>query len=350
MRAARVVEFDEKAPAFIRRLKFHDTKTRRDAKLMTRPRKPPHGTANNSEGEAQTKLHGRTFVRRREGRRAPKLAMLSNNSVTESAVAAHRPHTLTGDIRTHPKFHSQYLPTDRDVLVYLPPGYREDEGRRFPALYLHDGQNLFDGATSFIPGQEWRVDETAQSLILAREVEPLIIVGIYNTGHERVQEYTPSADPRLKAGGKADLYGRLIVEELKPFIDSQYRTKWGAADTGLGGSSLGGLVTLYLGLSYPNVFGKLAVVSPSVWWDDRLILTAVRAFSAPQRARIWLDMGTDEGAMATSGARDLRDALVAKGWRLDHDLKYFEAVGAKHSESAWAERVGPMLKFLFPAS
>jgi predicted alpha/beta superfamily hydrolase len=267
----------------------------------------------------------------------------------QSAHISPRSHTLTGDFRTHAKFHSKFLPTDRDVLVYLPPGYEAESQRRYSVLYLHDGQNLFDGATSFIPGQEWRVDETAQALILAHAIEPVIIVGIYNTGKERVEEYTPSTDPKFKVGGKADLYGRLLVEELKPFIDSRYRTKKGASDTGLGGSSLGGLVTLYLGLRYPRVFGKLAVVSPSVWWNERRVLSDVSALaSKPRNMRIWLDMGTDEGASAATDARLLRDALISKGWRLGRDLKYFEAEGAKHSEAAWALRVEPMLKFLFP--
>src|SRR5918912_1424503 len=216
------------------------------------------------------------------------ILMLVIKPAEEHAALAHQaqPHTLTGDFRTHPKFHSKFLPTDRDVL-----------------LYLHDGQNLFDGATSFVPGQEWRVDETAQALILSRAIEPLIIVGIYNTGRERVEEYKPSADPKFKVGGRADLYGRLIVEELKPFVDSHYRTKRGAADTGLGGSSLGGLVTLYLGVRYPRVFGKLAVVSPSVWWDDHRIVREVRSLRAKPRTRVWLNMGTDEGANATADAR-----------------------------------------------
>ncbi|HWW77366.1 MAG TPA: alpha/beta hydrolase-fold protein [Pyrinomonadaceae bacterium] len=257
-------------------------------------------------------------------------------------------HTLTGEFRTHAKFHSKFLTTDRDVLVYLPPGYAVEEQRRYPVLYLHDGQNLFDGATSFVPGQEWRVDETAQALVLARAVEPVIIVGVYNTGRERVEEYTPSADPKFKVGGKADLYGRLLVEELKPFVDSHYRTKAGAADTGLGGSSLGGLVTMYLGLRYPEAFGKLAVVSPSVWWDRRRIVSDVKAFRSKPRARVWLDMGTDEGANAIGDARLLRDALVSKGWQLGRDLNYFEAEGGKHSEAAWAARVDPILRFLFP--
>src|SRR5436309_6476107 len=142
---------------------------------------------------------------------------------------AQQPHTLTGDIRVHKSFHSRILNNDRDVIVYLPPGYKGDDAKRYSVFYLHDGQNLFDGATSFIPGQEWRADEIAQSLILSGKIEPLIIVGIYNTGAARVNEYTAAADVKYKTGGKADLYGRFVVEELKPFIDSTYRTRTDAA-------------------------------------------------------------------------------------------------------------------------
>lgn len=253
-----------------------------------------------------------------------------------------------GEFRKHVGFRSKFLPTARDVLVYLPPDYDAEAPCRYPVLYLHDGQNLFDGATAFIPGQDWRVGQTANALIRQQAIEPVIIVGIYNTGRERVEEYTPSADPRFKVGGKADLYGRLIVEELKPFIDSHYRTRAGAVDTGLGGSSLGGLVTVYLGLRYPQVFGKLAVISPSVWWDGRRILGDVAALKSKMDARIWLDMGTEEGVRSINDARLLRDALVAKGWHLDRDLHYHEARGARHTESAWAQRVDPMLRFLYP--
>jgi predicted alpha/beta superfamily hydrolase len=234
------------------------------------------------------------------------------------------------------------------VLVYLPPGYDRERSRRYPVLYMHDGQNLFDGSTSFIPGMEWRVDETAQALIESGAIEPLIIVGIYNTGTSRVDEYTPTADARYKAGGQAALYGRLIVEELKPFIDARYRTRREASATGLGGSSLGGLVSLYLGLKYPKVFGRLAILSPAVQWDERMILREVEAVGARPRTRIWLDMGTKECPACTGNARLLRDALTRKGWRLDSDLKYFEAEGAEHNERAWAERVEPLLRFLFP--
>ena len=242
----------------------------------------------------------------------------------------------------------------RHVPVYLPPGYDSDFGRRYSVLYFHDGQNLFDGATSYIPGQEWRLDETAQALITARKIEPLIIVGLYNTGKDRVEEYTPVQDPKYKVGGKADLYGRMIVEEVKPFIDREYRTLKDAKHTGLGGSSLGGLVSLYLGLKYPAVFGQLAVVSPSVFWGDRFILHDVEALRRKPDERIWVDIGTKEGrdekeALETvTNARLLESALIKKGWKAGKDLKYQEAQGAEHNERAWAARVGPMLEFLFP--
>jgi predicted alpha/beta superfamily hydrolase len=258
-----------------------------------------------------------------------------------------REHTLTGKFRMHEGFRSKFLSKDRDIIVYLPPGY-ETSLRRYPVLYLQDGQNLFDGATSFIPGMEWRVDETAQALIDRGEIEPLIIVGIYNTGEQRVFEYTQTRDVRHKVGGKARRYGRMLVEELKPFIDSEYRTLGGPADTGLGGSSLGGLVTLFLGLRYPKVFGKLAVISPSVWWDRRVIVKNVQQLRKKPSLKIWLDMGTKEGVFATRDAAILRDALVAKGWALGADLSYFEAQGAEHNEKAWSERVEMILKFLFP--
>src|SRR3982751_823186 len=255
-------------------------------------------------------------------------------------VQAQEQHTLTGEFRAHKNFHSRFLSADRDVLVYLPPGYETDKKKHYPVLYLHDGQNLFDGATSFIKGAEWRVDETTQNLITEKTIEPLIVVGIYNSGKDRVDEYTPTADAKYK-GGHADAYGRMLVEELKPFIDSNYRTLKDARNAALGGSSLGGLVSLYLALKYPNVFGKVAVVSPSVWWDKKEIVREVEILKRRPRLRIWLDTGTKEGGNETEAtettmsARQLRDALLAKGWKEDKDLKYFEAVGAEHNERAW---------------
>ena len=265
-----------------------------------------------------------------------------------------QPHTLTGDVRLHKDFHSNILNNDRNVIVYLPPGYDTNKRRHYSVFYMHDGQNLFDGATSFIPGQEWRVDETAEALIKAGKIEPLIIVGIYNTGAERVNEYTAAQDPKYKAGGKGDLYGRFMVEELKPFIDKTYRTKSDAQHTGMGGSSLGGLISIYLGLKYPKVFTRVAVVSPAVWWADNHIVHFTENQSRRPSLRIWLDIGTKEGRDApeaqrtVEGARLLRTTLTRKGWKEEKDLKYFEAEGAEHNEKAWAARTPEILEFLFP--
>ena len=255
-------------------------------------------------------------------------------------------HTLTGDVRTHEAFHSRYLSHDRTVIVYLPPGYDAESADRYPVLYLHDGQNVFDRATSF--GEEWQVDESAQRLIMAGEIEPLIIVGIYNTGEHRLDEYTPTPEVGEGRGGHADDYGRMLVEELKPFIDATYQTLPSAGSTAMGGSSLGGLLTMHLGLRYPTAFSRLAVLSPSVWWDDRVILREVGALSAALPLRIWLDAGTAEGVDTLVNARALRDALVAKGWVLGASLAYLEAEGGEHNEQSWSARVERVLKFLFP--
>jgi predicted alpha/beta superfamily hydrolase len=253
-------------------------------------------------------------------------------------------------LRKHPGFQSKHLVDPRDLVVYVPPGYEQDSARRYPVLYLHDGQNLFEGATAFVPGQDWHVNDTAEELIKAGAIEPLIIVGVYNTGTRRVDEYTPTRDRRQGAGGDAGLYGRMLTEELKPFIDGNYRTLRDPANTGLGGSSLGGLVTLYLGLQHPDVYGKLAVLSPSIWWDNRVILNLVRMTHPRPRLLIWLDIGTGEGGKHVRDARALRNELVTAGWTLGSDLVYAEIPEAGHNEAAWAARVGPFLQFLFPAS
>jgi len=264
------------------------------------------------------------------------------------------PAAPTSEIRTnlrkHPAFQSTFLADARDLIVYVPPGYEQDAERRYPVLYLHDGQNLFEGATAFVPGQDWHVNDTAEELIKAGVIEPLIIVGVYNTGEHRIDEYTPTRDRRHRAGGDAALYGRMLTEELKPFIDREYRTLVDPRNTGLGGSSLGGLATLYLGLQHPNVFGKLAVLSPSVWWDNRVILKVVRMTDPRPPLFIWLDIGTQEGGKTVRDARALRDELVKAGWRIGSDLIYAEIPEAGHNEAAWAARVGPFLQFLFPAS
>jgi enterochelin esterase-like enzyme len=256
-------------------------------------------------------------------------------------------HPPGSQLRRHEAFHSEFLEHDRDVLVWLPPGYGAASDRH-PVLYMHDGQNLFEPDTAFQKGEHWRLGETAATLIEDGSIEPLIIVGIYNTGDHRTEEYTPTRDAKL-GGGHADDYGRMIVEELKPFIDRTYRTRPQPQHTGLGGSSLGGLVTLCLGFTHPGVFGRLAALSPSVWWNRRAILKTVRQARAKPKLRVWVDMGTAEGKRGLDDARMLKAALVGLGFVEGVDLHYAEFEGATHSEQAWAERVGPMLTWLFPA-
>ncbi len=241
---------------------------------------------------------------------------------------------------------SDFLGPEREVHVYLPPGYDATDAL-YPVLYMHDGQNLMDADSSAF-GVEWGVDETASWLINEGTVEPLIIVGIDSTP-DRMDEYTPVVDLEYGGGG-ADDYGRFLVEELKPLIDSKYRTRKDAASTGLAGSSLGGLVSMYLGAEYDDVFGRIGVISPSVWWADRYIVEYVEGLDGKLPLNIWLDIGTEEGSGETvADTQMLRDALVAKGWVLETDLAYREYEGAEHDEASWAARFNDILAWLYPA-
>lgn len=247
---------------------------------------------------------------------------------------------LPPNVRLHPDFKSQFLPKGRQIFVYLPPDYQTNEAKRYPVLYL------FDGANSFVV---WEVDESARLLIEASQIEPLIIVGIEHGGtwEERTDEYTPT---RFKGrGGKGDDTARMLVEEVKPFIDREYRTLPDAAHTGLGGASLAGILALHIGLRYPNTFGKIAIMSPSVWWDNGVILRSVKSLTAKPTQRIWLDVGSEEGFMVKDAKR-LRDALTEKGWVLDSDLDYFEEKRATHEDMAWAKRMPKILRFLYPVT
>jgi predicted alpha/beta superfamily hydrolase len=246
-------------------------------------------------------------------------------------------------------FRSAILPDDRVISVYLPPQYASDPARSFPVFYLHDGQNLFDPTTSYIPGHTWRVNETADRLNAQGEAEPVICVGVANTGLRRMAEYTPSRDYRM-GGGEGNDYGRLLREELKPWLDRTYRTCPDAANTALGGSSLGGLITLFLGLQHPEVFGKLAVLSPSIWWDQRSILSFVAQAAAPKpKVKIWLDIGTAEGLRHVRDTELLNQRLIKLGWKPGVDLEFLKVPGGFHSEDAWASRFDQVLRFLFPA-
>jgi predicted alpha/beta superfamily hydrolase len=154
--------------------------------------------------------------------------------------------------------------------------------------------------------------------------------------------------PKL-GGGRANRYAKFLLEEVRPFLLSNYRVLGGAENTGIGGSSLGGLVSLYLGLRLPHVFGKIAALSPSVWWNQRVILRFADAAPVDPLPRIWLDIGTREGERIVEDVERFRDILLGKGWRRGRDLHYQRVEGAEHNEAAWAQRVAPFLQFLFPA-
>jgi hypothetical protein len=245
-----------------------------------------------------------------------------------------RVSSLTGEIRQHLAFESKILGNKRNISVYLPPDYDKTRDR-YPVLYMGDGQNCFDGATSYIPNQEWRADETAESLIRGKFVRPFIIVAIDNAQADRANEYLPTKSQGY--GGRASDYGKFLVTEVKPFVDRTYRTKTGPRDTALAGSSFGGIITSYLGLEYPGVFGRLGIFSPSVWFDNRVILKMVAAKAKPGQ-RIYIDIGTKEGPFSTVEARQLRDAYAKAGYQLGRDLSYFEDAGAEHNERAWDHR------------
>lgn len=251
-------------------------------------------------------------------------------------------------LRLHRGFQGQHLPDARDLIVYLPPGYDQNPHRTYPVLYMHDGQNLFDPTTSFA-GCTWEVREHADAAIEAGETEPLVIVGIYNTGHRRLAEYTHERDFQ-RGGGEANHYGRLLIEEIMPFIAGRYRIQTERKSTGLGGSSLGGLVSLYLGLRHPQYFGKLAILSPSVWWNHKSILGTLNEL-APQiweRPRVWLDVGEKEGRRTVQDAEHLARRLRANGWSNGQNLHFERFPEGTHDEASWARRVRPMLRFLFP--
>ncbi len=266
---------------------------------------------------------------------------------------------ISGSLLTLDTVPSRHI-SPRPVQVWLPPGYERDGARRYPVLYLHDGQNLFDDRAA---GAEWQVDETAQRLVLAGAVAPMIIVGV-PSGRDRLFELTPTAmlmpgerrgqGPAGRRGGGAPAYARFLIDELKPMIDERFRTQPGAASTAVGGSSLGGLVSLWLALHHGDTFGAALVVSPSLWWDDGLALREVRAAKAPAtrpgaRPRLWLDIGAHEGDGAVPAARALRDALQAAGWG-GGALAYTEDPDGRHDELSWAARFEGMLRFLYPAT
>jgi len=275
---------------------------------------------------------------------------IENGAGAASAVI--RASGAVGDLRLH-EFPSRIFRNTRFLRVWLPPGYdaAENAGRQYPVLYLNDGQNLFESATAFA-GVEWQVDETADRLIREGVVPPLIVVGMDNTGKDRIREYMPyrSMHPRiLRVRGR--YYPDFFMKEVMPFVGRNYRVATGPENTGLGGSSLGGLIALYTVMARPGVFGRLLLESPSLWALGRQLVKESRSVRIwPER--IFLAVGTGEAGSPERNRTvvdDVRElaAIMRRAVLSEKRLRLVIKDGAGHSEAAWAERFPEALQFLF---
>jgi predicted alpha/beta superfamily hydrolase len=227
----------------------------------------------------------------------------------------------------------------RSLLVYTPASYARGDNR-YPVIYMQDGQNLFDPATSF--AGDWGL-KGALAWASRRGVEA-IVVGIPNRGNARIDEYTPFADPKV-GGGAGERYLDYIVDTVKPLIDERFRTLPDPGHTGIGGSSLGGLISLYAYFRRPDVFGFTAALSPSLWFANGAILDLVEQSSRPP-GRVYLDVGLREGSAHVALARRLRDILITKGYDPRGNLRWVEDREGRHHESAWGRRFRKALPFL----
>lgn len=242
----------------------------------------------------------------------------------------------------------------RPVQVYLPPGYRDGRDR-FPVLYLQDGQNLFDPATAF--AASWHAERALDRL--ARRGSPVLAVGIPNSGLRRIQEYAPFLDRRYGGGGGEE-YLRWILGTVQPLIEKRFRVARGRETTAIAGASMGGLISLYAFARFPERFGLVGGMSPSLFFGDEA-LTGWLANRPLAGGRVYLDIGTLEGRRnrrrktapkSPSGAmrrlRRLRRIFEQGGYRRGVDLEWIEEPGGRHDEAAWAHRLPGMLDFLFP--
>jgi predicted alpha/beta superfamily hydrolase len=260
---------------------------------------------------------------------------------------------VAGTVKVLRDVRSAELGNTRDILVYLPPSY-PTANRTYPTLYMHDGQNLFDEATSF--AGEWRVDDVLEEL--AAEGLEAIVVGVPNTGAERLSEYSPFHDPRF-GGGRAADYVKFVVETVRPLVDDAFRTTGDREGTATIGSSMGGMISLYTFFERPDVFGAVGAVSPSVGFARGALIEYVER-ARFVGGRIYLDVGTLEGRprdrdplelRREPGAyvrmvREVRDILTRKGYREEADLLYVEDEGGVHNEAAWAKRFPRLVRFL----
>ena len=243
-----------------------------------------------------------------------------------------------GWIEHHRQFLSLRVEHPRDIIVWLPPNYYKDKRKRYPVLYMQDGQNLMDPNTAFL-GVDWQINRTAAEFIRRKKMKEILIVGIYNTP-SREQEYTGSLAGRH--------YADFVIHELKPLIDETYRTKTDAQNTAVMGSSLGGLISFLFAWRYPDVFGKAGCMSNSFFWDDYNVLKEVMDYHGPKKQiRLYLDVGSKEVFLRT-GYEQMVRLLEQKGFRKGIDLQYSVAKNGSHDEKSWGKRAWRPLTFLFP--
>lgn len=236
-------------------------------------------------------------------------------------------------------FRMTKLNTTRSIWIYLPSDY-ESSTEHYPVLYMHDGQNLFDVLKSY--SNEWEVDETMQQLEKEGKLK-LIIVGIDNS-KDRNNEYTPFVNNKY-GGGKGAEYADFLVNELKPFIDKNYRTKADRANTGIMGSSLGGLISMYIGTEYSNTFGKLGIFSPSFWWSDECY-EQVENKGLLENTKIYMNAGLDEDKLITESTKKMEKTLKEIGYS-EQNLTTRYVKGGTHSEVFWKTEFSKAVIWLF---
>jgi len=279
---------------------------------------------------------------------------ISQDADTQRSISVHSP-SVAGDLRLH-EFSSRVFRNTRLLRVWLPPSYDapENGGRHYPILYLNDGQNLFERATAFA-GVEWEVDETADRLIREQVIPPMIIAGIDNATNDRIKEFLPYrsfSPPVFRPQGKR--YPDFLMNEVLPFLYQRYRIARGPENTGLGGSSLGALISLYTAIDRPGIFGKLLLESPSLFISGRRLLKYSRYFRQWPK-KICLGIGTRESGRPDKDQQVVEDVLelerIMRRAGLDQRRLLVKiAEGASHNEGEWARRFPDALAFLFGSS
>lgn len=239
-------------------------------------------------------------------------------------------------------FNIPQLKTSRKIWIYLPPDYATS-GKKYPVVYMEDGQNLFSDATSY--SGEWKVDETLNALFSQNKTDA-IVIGIENGGAERLNEYSPWKNAKY-GGGKGDLYTDFLANTLKPYVDKHYRTLSQAKYTGLIGSSMGGLISFYAGVKYPNKFGKLGIFSPSFWFAPQDLTFYLNKNAKKLKAsKIYFYAGLKESEEMVSDIKKTETQLLKQGVPQKNIFIKLDANGT-HSESFWSREFGEAFEWLF---